>query len=307
MSIKKIYHAVVPEKLQEAIDYKRRKHWYTLSRIIEKYYRSHPFPKGAKESLSFLRKNHFNLDKYKLLYLSNIVEGYLKEYKNIAILIDKKMDLPYVLHDGKPLYFPRGSNDNTIRETYAQFLSEMDIESPHLYCKNPEELQNRVLFDCGVAEGLFPLTYIDYFNKIVLFECEPAWIEPLSATFAPYKEKVIIVNSYVSDSTTDHSVSLDYYAEANHIWPTFIKMDIEGFEERALAGASKILDKSSDLICAICTYHKPNSESDIVNYMQKKGFSPSYNKGFMFFFYEKKITPPYLRHGVVRFYKKNEV
>ena len=72
-------------------------------------------------------------------------------------------------------------------------VSEMDSQSPHLYCDNPDELRNRILFDCGVAEGLFPLTYIDYFKKVVLFECNPVWREPLEATFSPYKEKVQIV------------------------------------------------------------------------------------------------------------------
>ena len=304
MRIKNIYHAVVPLKIQKAVDYKRRNHWYSLSRIVEQYYRTHPFPKEAKESLLFLRKNHYNLDKNKLLYLSNIVDDYLKKYRDLPVFIDKKQNLPYILHNGRPLYFTRGTDENTIREMYAQFFSEMDKESPHLYCDNPDELHDRILFDCGVAEGLFPLTYVEYFKKIVLFECNPSWIEALQATFAPYKNKVSIVQSLVSDVVSEHSTTLDHYSSTNQIMPDFIKMDIEGYEERALIGASKILNENEDVICAICTYHTPNAEPNIVDYMREKGFSPSYNNGFMFFFYEENIAPPYLRRGVIRFYKK---
>ncbi len=304
--IRKIYHLFVPERIQVLIDYKRRMRLYKLSRIVEKYYANKKVSDEEKKALSFLHRHHFNIDAFQLMYLSDNIEKYFDQYKNIPIYLDPINKLPYIVHAGKRLYFPKIYSDKQIRLNYAQFLYEMDKESPHLYCNNPDELCSKVLFDCGVAEGLFPLTYIDYLDKIVLFECDSLWIEALKATFEPYKEKVMIVNAYVSDCVTDNSITLDYFADNHNLRPTFIKMDIEGFEEKALRGASKLLLESPNLTCAICTYHTPEAETNIVNYMTEAGFVPSYNQGFMFFYFEEQVKPPYLRRGVVRFKKCNK-
>ena len=305
--IPKLYHLVVPCRVRGKIDYQRRVKWYKLSRIVESFYKRKNCTSEEKESLAYLHKNRFRLDACRLLYLSNIVDYYRLSYGRISVFYDDKFNLPYIYHNGKRLYFPQGVGEKQIRNLYAQFMSEMDIASPHCYCNNPNELQNRVLFDCGVAEGLFPLTYVELFDKIVLFECASEWIAPLKATFEPYNEKVVIVNSFVSDEVTDNTITLDYYAETNNIRPTFIKMDIEGFEERALQGASKILKDGNDIICSVCTYHTPTAEENIIKIMKGEGFAPDFNNGFMFFFYEKSILPPYLRRGVVRFYKNRKI
>lgn len=311
--ISKIYHFIIPQKLRKRIGYRRKiSLWqekyalYELSRVVEKYYKSKHVSPEVRTALIFLRNHHFNLDTFKLLYVSNVVDVYFNKYKNMAVYQNDILNLPYVLHNNKPLYFPREYNEITIRKCYAQFLYEMDKDSPHLYCLNPKELKGRILFDCGVAEGLFPLNYIDSFKEIVLFECDTKWIEPLKATFEPYKKKVSIVNAYVSNDVSNDNITLDYYAATHNIRPSFIKMDIEGFEESALRGAKHILNESNDLICAICTYHTPYAERNIVHYMKEYGFSPKYNKGYMFFHYEKPITPPYLRRGVVRFIKEQQ-
>lgn len=160
-----IYHWIVPFSVRKKIDYKRRKKWYKLSKIVENYYKGKENPPEIKESLSFLHNNHFNLNEIRFLYLSKITDKYIKKYATLPVHYDKTFDLPYIYHDGKPLYYPKDMDAIQIRGNYSMFLPEMDNKSPHLYCKNPHELQGRILFDCGVAEGLFPLTYIDAFEK----------------------------------------------------------------------------------------------------------------------------------------------
>ena len=305
-ALRKLYHKFIPFYIQEKIDFKRRAKWFKLSRVVEKYYKNKDNTPEIRESLSFLHKHHFNLNSTRLLYLSNITDYYLSQYSNIPVLYDHSIDLPYIYHNGKPLYYPQYMDATSIRTNYAQFLSEMDNRSPHLYCKNTSELKNRILFDCGVAEGLFPLTYVDIFEKIVLFECNPNWIKPLKATFKPYQDKVIIANLFVSDEISTNQTTLDHFAISNNIKPTFLKMDIEGYEERAIDGASNLLRNSNDLICSICTYHTPTAETNILDKMKSNGYYPSYNHGYMFFFYEEKIEPPYLRRGVIRFYKEKQ-
>lgn len=300
-----VYNRFIPKPIRDTIIfYRNQKKWYKLSKTVEDYYNSIPLNDEQKKALRYLRKHHFFLNANKFMYLSNIVSQYEKQYKKTPVLYHSDSHLPYILHQDKALFFPKNYDPEFIRLIYCQFLSEMDYSSPHVYCNNPEELYNRVLIDCGVAEGLFPLTHIDKFKKIYLFECDPLWIEALNATFEPFKEKVTIIPKYVSNTNSSKATTLDYYDEEIDDNPLFIKMDIEGYEERAIEGAKKILTSKNNTICAICTYHTPKAESNITEMMTSLGYKPQYNPGYMIFHYEEVFSPPYLRRGVIRFYNK---
>lgn len=277
--------------------------WYKMSKIVEAYYSNKDISIEEHNAIKYLKRNHNWLDEQKFLYLSNIVKRYNKQYNNIVVHYDNKIGLPYIYHNKKPLYYPKSFSPSQIKSMYCQFLSEMDLESPHLYCRNTNELKDAILYDCGVAEGLFPLHYIDILSKAVLFECDEQWIAPLKATFLPYSNKVTIVQKYVSDINTFNSITLDQFSIDSNTTPNFIKMDIEGFEEKALVGAEHILNADNNIICAICTYHTPFAEKNISEIMKKYGYFPEYNKGFMIFHYEKEFSAPYLRRGVIRFKK----
>lgn len=301
--IRKIYHLLIPYCIQKEINYKKRMKWYKMARIVEKYYCKLPKTDEQKKVLSYLKKHHFSLDANKFMYLSDIVSLYEERYKSIPVLYNSNNNLPYIIHQNKPLFFPKDYPLEGIRMIYCQFLSEMDYNSPHVYCKNPEELNNRILLDCGVAEGLFPLTYIDRFAKLYLFECDAEWVEALNATFEPYKDKVTIIQKYVSNTNSTDTTTLDFYKDAINDNPLFIKMDIEGYEENALEGAKNILTSHNNTICAICTYHTPKAETNITTTMESFGYKYQYNQGYMIFHCEKVFAPPYLRRGVIRFYK----
>lgn len=101
------------------------------------------------------------------------------------------------------------SNDEW-RNTYIQLLLEQDEESPHRYIKSNRIPDSNTIFaDLGAAEGFLALDFIDKVKKIYLFECDPDWIEALKMTFGPWENKVEIVNRYVSDVTSEKTVSLD--------------------------------------------------------------------------------------------------
>lgn len=99
--------------------------------------------------------------------------------------------------------------------------------------------------DCGVAEGNFGLSIVEKCKKFYLFEPEEQWMEPLKATFAPWKDKVVIVQKYLSDTTDEINTTLDDYFSDKE-YPNFLKLDGEGYEERLLLGTKKILS-SNDL------------------------------------------------------------
>ena len=63
-------------------------------------------------------------------------------------------------------------------------------------------------------------------------------MEPLNATFAPWKDKLVIVQKYLYDTTDEMNITLDnFFAD----YSNFLKLDVEWYEERLLLGADKIL------------------------------------------------------------------
>lgn len=297
--ISTIYHIAIPKPLRK--DFNRRRYFYSKYREVASYYSRRELSADQKRSLLFLKKHRFNLDYPRFVYTTDIYSKYSKRYGTVNVLKDKDNGLYYIVHLNKRLYFKRGLSSDEIRHLYCVLLTEMDFDSPHAYSVEPDELYGRVMYDCGVAEGIFPLTHIDKFMHIVLFECDEGWIEALNATFKPYSSKVTIVNKYVSDRTSDGSISIDDYCLQSSLIPTFLKMDIEGCEKEALLGAKSTLSRASNLLCAICCYHKANAETEIVDCMKTFGYSPKYNHGNMIFIFGNEYTPPYLRRGVIRF------
>ncbi|GHT89349.1 hypothetical protein FACS1894137_18420 [Spirochaetia bacterium] len=116
----------------------------------------------------------------------------------------------YVLHENKRLYFPREFDDKKARLYYYQLLTEQDQDSPHRYETSEFHVQDGdCIADIGSAEGIFALKNVERADKIYLFECDEKWIEALEKTFAPWNEKVVIVNKYVCDTTCNEFITLD--------------------------------------------------------------------------------------------------
>ena len=172
----------------------------------------------------------------------------------IDVHIDAENSLPFVMHHGKRLYFRRDMINN-VSDIYKALLIEQDERSAHCYVDSYSELKNKVLLDIGAAEAIFALDTIEYVNHAYLFECDEKWLEALSATFAPWKDKITIVRKYVSDINDEDNVTLDTLFADKSIENLFLKMDIEGYERRALEGAKKLLQKGKNISGAVCIYH----------------------------------------------------
>ncbi|KZX14790.1 hypothetical protein MBCUT_19180 [Methanobrevibacter cuticularis] len=234
---------------------------------------------------------------------------YKKE--NIKIQHDSKSKYNFVMHQNKPLYFPLNMSNQEIKILYNSLLIEQDENSPHLYLTPDFTLQkgefkeeNDIILDVGAAEGIFTLSNIDLIKKAYLFECDEDWIEPLKLTFKPYKEKVEIVNRYVSDTTSDKTITLDdFYNQIDKEEINFIKVDIEGAEFDLLKGAKKLLKNSKNLKLAICTYHEQEDAEIFENFLIEKGYSCEFSKGYMAVFCGE-FKYPYLRKGLIRAKKK---
>jgi predicted RNA methylase len=228
--------------------------------------------------------------------------------EDVIVYVGADTEMPYILQDGKRLYFKKGWDEKQIQNYYNGLLIEQDEASPHRY-ETPEFYvsEGDVVVDAGVAEGNFALSIIEKVKKIYLFEADETWVEALEATFAPWKEKVDIVNKYVSDVDRNNHIRLDTILKHQKI--DFIKADIEGSEAKLLTGSEEILSTESPMKIILCTYHKHNDAETLDKMLKEKGFVTEFSKGYMVFFCEScdKLVPPFLRRGVIRARRLNKL
>jgi hypothetical protein len=272
----------------------RRKHRRALPQILD-YYEGRSVTEEQREVLDYLRKHGFNLFPYARLHT--------KKASDVQVFLDENVVLSYVMLDGKRLYYPADLTRAAIQEGFhgEQLLSQHP-ESPHRYLTDDFNVQaDDIVVDCGAAEGNFALDVVDKVKKVYLFEPAERWQKPLNATFAPWKDKVVIVRKFLSDETNESNVSLDDYFAGNSEVPTMIKMDIEGYEARALQSAQRLLRAERGIRKAVvCTYHRQDDEQYLGAFLRECGFQTRTSKGFMLFVYDDDVKPPYLRRGIIR-------
>ena len=287
-----IYRVIVPKFIRKRILA------YRLPKSILKYY-SRLAEKPSSEiqsALNYLKNNPIAIFPYEFQdeYIANEVEVFKDEQKG----------LHYVLLEGRKLYFKKRWGKQKIQNLFNLLSKEQDIRSPHRYLTEQFNFENgEVLVDVGVAEGNFALSVVEKASRLILFEADKEWIEPLNATFEPWKDKVVIVNKFVSDITNSTNTTIDAIISPGET-PMFIKIDVEGAESRLLKGCKRILSDQKPLKVAVCTYHKQDDEKEFNTLLTQSGFQTSCSEGFMLFFYDKKMIAPYFRRGLIRAEKK---
>lgn len=206
------------------------------------------------------------------------------QYKSLKIAVerDQESNLPFVMHQGKKLFFPELFSDEKVETEYLRLLIEQDPQSPHRYIPSYKSLKNRVLLDVGAAEGIFALDTIEWVNRVYLFEYEEYWQKALVETFKPWQEKVTIVRKYVSDETKGMEVSIDDFLAQREKENLFIKMDIEGAERKALAGARRTLQSAKDIYLSVVGYHRKGDPKFITNFVEEYQFKHEFAPGYLY-------------------------
>jgi hypothetical protein len=227
--------------------------------------------------------------------LTSYPAPYSLEYKNrdTPVSVDKDKNLPYVLHNGKKLYFPKGYSANAVSTLYTSLITEQDARSAHRYVVSYNELKDKTLLDIGSAEGVFSLDTIDLVKHAYLFECETFWLEALKATFEPWSHKVTIIEKYVGDKTEGKFTTIDDFMKDKSLDNLFLKMDIEGAEQSALRGALNTLKNGKNVNLAVCTYHKPEDPKVISEFISALGFSYEFTPGMLF--WGKRLSKALIR------------
>lgn len=232
---------------------------------------------------------------------------FVKDYGDIAVDVyfDIDENLYYVLHNGKRLYFSEEyDTEKKVQIYYNSILLEQDNRSPHRYLTDDFDVKyGDVVIDVGTAEGNFSLDVIDKVKKIYLIESNPKWIRALKATFKPYKDKVEIIEAFVTSYNEGKYQTLDALIK-NAV--SFIKMDIEGNEWDALRGADRIISISQEIRLAICSYHSDFDQTLIESYMDAHKIDHYAVQGYMWFPWciRQNYVSTSLNRAVIRGIKK---
>ncbi len=97
-------------------------------------------------------------------------------------------------------------------------------------------------FDVGGAGGYdaLLLSKLSGGTEVISFECNEWLLEDMKKTFQQNSFPIQAVKGFISDVDTGEEMTLDAAASKWFV-PDFIKIDIEGAEDRALRGAASIL------------------------------------------------------------------
>jgi hypothetical protein len=209
------------------------------------------------------------------------------KYDNLMpeVFCDRQNKRLYILFEGKRMYFPEKYTKKHVTWAARNIFKEQDTRSPHLYLTPDFQIEeNSIVVDAGVAEGNFALMAVEKAKRLFLIECTPEWMDALKLTFEPWKDKVVFVEKFLSDSPGETTTSIDelIVPEAGNKY--FIKMDIEGFEQKALNGMKKLVATGCTVKMNICTYHHPNDLTEIKNILNDYSFKYQVSDGFVLYF-----------------------
>lgn len=221
---------------------------------------------------------------------------------------DKDVRLPFVVHDGKRLYFPRTESLYGAVRSYRYFLEEegllghgLRLKSPHSYITEAHHVEpGDTVIDIGCAEALFALHYAETASHIYLYESLPCWREPLACSFRPFIGKTTIFEKLVGGGG-GQTVKLSDTIEIASDIPCFVKMDVEGYEKDVLCG-SKDFFLSHKVKLSCYTYHRQEDAENISSLLREWGYKVSFSDGYMICLMNG-LHPPYFRKGMI--YAKN--
>lgn len=252
-------------------------------------------PSEIREGLKYLRYHTYSSFPYRWAHK---YDSLLPE-----IFRDKTNNCFYVLFEGKKMYFPKHFTHSEVIWAVRAAMREQDQKSPHLYLSRDFQVEpGSIVIDAGVAEGNFALSVVETAKLLYLVECDQRWMEALKLTFAPWKEKVVFVEKFISDQKGETTTSIDTLLVPEEGGKYFIKLDIEGYEQKALAGMKKLVTSGNPVKIDVCTYHHPDDISEIEATLQSYGFTYHVSDGYVLYFQEGE--EPSFRKALIRGEKK---
>ena len=259
----------------------------------------------------FIQEANFILENLDDVYEWFIPYKRLRSVDQIEAGIDKTVKLPYVIHKGRKLFFPKSYKLDKCINSYKSYIERECLlgggyreKQPHQYESESCKIEpGDVLVDVGCAEGLLALDAIDRISKAYLIEGNPEWLPALQATFHGYMEKVRIINKLVSDQDGDDLITLSTALKDEKDSSVFVKMDIEGAEVGVISGNKDYIRSRHQIKLAVCTYHKPKDAERIRDLFKEMDLEQEYSDGYMYIYNGLEPVFPYFRHGLIRGWK----
>ncbi|MCX6326499.1 MAG: hypothetical protein NT144_07605 [Bacteroidia bacterium] len=248
-----------------------------------------------REGLKYLISHKFSSFPYK----------WTQKYDSLLpkVFRDEGNQCFYTLFDSKKMYFPKRFTLTHVIWAVRAIMKEQDPLSPHLYLTSDFQVEpGSIVIDAGVAEGNFALSVVDKAKRLYLIECDIGWMESLRLTFAPWKEKVVFVEKYMSEGQSDTTTSIDELVSPESSENYFIKLDIEGYEQKALSGMKRLVASGNPVKMDVCTYHHLNDLNDIEAILQSYGFTYHVSDGYVLYFQMGEV--PSFRRALIRAEKK---
>ena len=229
----------------------------------------------------------------------------------VTAAVDAANNLPFVMHKGRKLYFPKEWNLRKTASAYRRYIEVENIlgggharQAPHQYQSDTFRVQaGDAVVDAGAAEGLFALDVIDLARRVYLIESGAEWAAPLQATFAPFGGQAVRIPKTVAADEADGRMRLATLFEQEPAPSWFIKMDIEGDEIAVLEDLVPRLPAGVTWRFACAVYHRPQGAEQLQALFARHGFRTEFSAGYMLYLYDPELRHPYFRRGVLRAFR----
>ena len=106
----------------------------------------------------------------------------------------------------------------------------------------------------------------------------------------------------MSNFSSESTVDADSFFKEKKI--NFLKIDVDGNEKEVMSGLSNIIENSKQMQVALCTYHSQNDFEKYSNYFRDNNYEVEHSNGYTVFYWDKNLSYPFLRRGLIRATKK---
>lgn len=220
--------------------------------------------------------------------------------------------LPFVVHSGKRLYFPKSYSLQKVEGVYRRYIERECLlgggfteKAPHQYETDTFHVRSGdVVVDAGAAEGLFALDMLEKAHRIYVVECDPLWHQALRATFAPYADKVELIERRLAQHDTRQSIRLDTLLKHDCAAGFFVKMDIEGAEVPVVEASQPFLTREQSVRLCCCAYHRQDDAQRLESFFHRIGYKTKRSEGYILYSSDARQRSPYFRPGLVRAWRQ---
>jgi FkbM family methyltransferase len=225
-------------------------------------------------------------------FLHNILKDRLSIHSRVRLFFGEDMYITF------PPYYD-------VKFYGAYVVSDAEVRMTKYLIKTLKK--GDIFFDIGANQGYYSIlasALVGNFGKVYSFEPDP---RNISVLMKNKRENVVVIEKAVNDSSGKldfysvvgisgvssfdvkyiseyryrkiqvEAITLDFFCSSEKIVPNYIKIDVEGAEEKVLVGASELLTENSPIIL-LEVWFKPFTENykrsiDILNTYGYKMFA----------------------------------